>query len=448
MSAGTRRPLYGWLASEVVSLTGTRVSMIALPWFVLTTTGSPSKTGLVALAEMLPMVLLKVLGGPIIDRVGARRVSITCDLLSVVVVGSIPLLYSAGHLSFPGFLALVACAGALRGPGDGAKHALIPALVEDAGVPMGRATGLASMVERGATMLGSAAAGVLVAAVGPATALVVDAGSFLVSAVVLAWATRGLGAPAREEGVDAAPYREQLAEGWRFLRGDRVLLGIAVMVALTNLLDIAWTTVLVPVWAKEYGGGAAAIGLLFAVFAGASVLGATCAAAWGDRLPRYQTYLFAFLLCGAPRFAVMAFDVPLWWVLAVAVLGGFSSGFINPVLSAVVFERIPAPLVGRVTSLTTAMCFALMPLGGLLGGVVIGGFGLPAAMLAIGAAYFVVTMFPAVDPRWREMDRRPAVSAEAGGQLDQPVVGLGFTDAHPGPLTREGTDDDPDLVGR
>jgi MFS family permease len=421
---GTRRPLYGWLTAEAVSLTGTRVSMIALPWFVLTTTGSPTKTGLVALAEMLPMVLLKVLGGPIIDRVGARRVSITCDLLSVVVVGSIPLLHSAGHLSFPGFLVLVACAGALRGPGDSAKHALVPVLVERAGVPMERATGLASMVERSASMLGAAFAGGLVAWIGPANALVVDAGSFLLSAAVLAWATRGLGGAAvREDDTDPAPYREQLAEGWRFLRGDRVLFGIAVMVALTNLLDIAWTTVLVPVWAQEYGGGAAVIGLLFAVFSGASVLGAMCAAAWGDRLPRYKTYLLAFLLCGAPRFAVMAFDVPLWWVLAVAVVGGFSSGFINPVLGAVIFERIPPALIGRVTSLTTAMCFALMPLGGLLGGILIGGFGLGAAMLAIGAAYFVVTMLPAVDPRWREMDDRPAVvAAPEGGRVPESAL--------------------------
>ena len=405
-----RRPLYGWLVSEAVSITGTRVSMIALPWFVLTTTGSASKTGLVALAEMLPMVLLKVLGGPIIDRVGPRRVSITCDLLSVLVVGSIPLLHQAGHLSFPGFLVLVALAGALRGPGDGAKHALVPALVERAGVPMERATGLGSTVERGASMLGAAFAGGLIAVIGPANALVVDAGSFLVSAAVLAWATRGVGdAAARAEGSVEPPYRRQLAEGWRFLRGDRLLLGIAVMVALTNFLDIAWTTVLVPVWASEYGGGAAAIGLLFAVFSGASVLGAMCAAAWGGRLPRYRTYFIAFLVCGAPRFAVMAFDVPLWAVLAVAVAGGFASGFLNPVLGAVIYERIPSPLVGRVTSLTTAMCFALMPLGGLLGGGLIGAFGLTAAMLAIGAAYFVVTMSPAFDPAWRAMDDRPTV---------------------------------------
>ncbi len=413
----TRKPLYGWLSAEALSLVGTRVSMIALPWFVLTTTGSATQTGLVALAEMLPMVVLKVLGGPIIDKVGARRISITCDLLSVLVIGSIPLMYAAGHLSFIGFLLLVAVAGALRGPGDSAKHAMVPALVEHAGVPMERATGLASMVERSASMLGAGFAGILIGVVGPANALIIDAGSFALSAAVLAWSTRGLGQAAEPvaEAENPARYLQQLREGWDFLRGDRVLLGIAVMVALTNFLDIAWFAVLVPVWAQEYGGGAPVIGLLFAVFSGASVLGALCAATWGDRLPRFQVYVWAFLLTGLPRFAVMAFDVPLAAVLAVAVVGGFASGFINPVLGAVIFERIPAPLVGRVTSLTTAMCFALMPLGGLAGGLLIGGFGLPAAMLACGVAYFVVTIAPVLDPRWREMNDRAAPLVEVRG---------------------------------
>ncbi len=405
-----RKPLHGWLTAEALSLIGTRVSMIALPWFVLTTTGSATQTGLVALAEMLPMVVLKVLGGPIIDKVGARRISITCDLLSVLVIGSIPLMYAAGHLSFIGFLLLVAVAGALRGPGDSAKNAMVPALVEHAGVPLERATGLASMVERSATMVGAAFAGILIGVVGPANALIIDACSFGLSAALLAWSTRGLGKTAEPvaEAENPARYLQQLREGWDFLRGDRVLLGIAVMVALTNFLDIAWFAVLVPVWAQEYGGGAPVIGLLFAVFSGASVLGALCAAAWGDRLPRFQVYVWAFLLTGIPRFAIMAFDVPLAAVLAVAVVGGFASGFINPVLGAVIFERIPPNLVGRVTSLTTAMCFALMPLGGLAGGLLISGFGLTAAMLLCGAAYFLVTIAPVFDPRWRAMNDRPA----------------------------------------
>jgi len=416
----TRKPLYGFLTAQAVSLTGTRVSMIALPWFVLTTTGSATQTGLVALAEMTPLVLLKVLGGPLIDRLGPRRVSIGCDAASVLAVGAIPVLYAAGWLTLPLFLLFVALAGALRGPGDGAKSALVPVLVEQAAVPMERATGLSATVERTASMLGAAFAGGLVALIGPANALVVDAASFGLSALVLGWATRPVAARAAavaaaepgEAAATPARYLTELREGWHFLRRDRVLVSIAVMVALTNLLDMAYATLLVPVWARESGGGPGAIGLLFAVFSGASVLGAVTAATWGDRLPRFRTYLLAFLIGGAPRFLVLVHGSPLWAVLAVAVVAGLTGGFINPILGAVVFERIPQPLMGRVTSLSSAMCFALMPFGGLLGGVLVAGWGLTAALVGCGLAYLAVTMLPALDPRWREMDRRPAAAVE------------------------------------
>jgi MFS family permease len=96
------------------------------------------------------------------------------------------------------------------------------------------------------------------------------------------------------------------------------------------------------------------------------------------------------------------------------VVGGFACGFINPVLGAVIFERIPAPLLGRVSSLTSAMCWSLMPLGGLLGGVLVDTGGLTTALVVTGVAYFAATMLPAVDPRWRELDRRPTPAQPAG----------------------------------
>jgi len=407
-----KRPLYGWLAAAGVSLVGTRISMVALPFFVLSTTGSPERTGLVAVAEMVPLVLLKVLGGPVIDRVGARTVTLGCDCASVAVVGAVPLLHESGHLSFVGFLALVAVAGALRGPGDAAKAAMTPALAATAEVALERVTGLSSTVERTASMLGAAAAGALVAAIGPAQALVVDAMSFGCSALLLGWAVpQHTGASAGD--ADPAPYVEQLREGWRFLRGDRVLVGITVMIALTNMIDLAWSAVLVPVWGVEREGGAAAVGALFATFAGASALGSLVAAAYAERLPRYATYLVCFLVTGLPRFVVMALGTPLVGVLAMAVVGGFASGFLNPILGAVIYERVPQHLMGRVSSLSTACCFALMPLGGLLGGFLVGGAGLTAAMLACGVAYFAVTMLPAVDPRWRGIGQRPKALATA-----------------------------------
>lgn len=405
-------PLYGWLAAETISLVGTRISMLALPWFVLETTGSPAKAGLIALFEMTPLVLSKIFGGPVIDRIGPRRVAVTCDLGSAVVVGLIPLLYAADLLHFPILLALVALAGALRGPGDAAKSSMIPQLVEAAGVPTERATGLHSFVERTASMLGAAAAGLLIGLVGATNAIVIDAASFALGALVLATTTAGLTrlrvpVPTPEPAPeDPTSYRAQLAEGWHFLRRDRVLLGIAFMVALTNLIDLAWSSVLMPVWGQQHA-GPETIGLLFATFSGFSAVGSAVAAALGDRMRRYPTYLVCFLVAGIPRFLVIAFGAPLWMVFVVFAIGGTSSGFINPILGAIQFERIPAHVLGRVMSLISAFAWGLMPLGGLLGGSLVSAFGLTTALVGCGIAYFVVTMFPAIDPTWKQIERRP-----------------------------------------
>ncbi len=404
----SRRPLVGLLVSEAVSLTGTRVSMIALPWFVLTTTGSATQTGLVAFAEMTPLVLVRAFGGPAIDRLGARRVAVACDALSVVAVGLVPLLHALGALSLPVLLALVAVGGALRGPGDAAKGALVPAVTAEAGVPLERTTGLAAGVERTASMLGAAFAGGLVALIGPAPALLVDAASFGVCASVLWWTTRGLPPVAAEPGDDGSDegYWTRLGAGWRFLRREPVLLALSLMVAGTNLLDLAYSAVLAPVWAHDGGHGAGTLGLVFAVWSGSSIAGALVAAAYGERLPRFRVYVLAFLVTGLPRFLVLAVGAPLWAVLAVFAVGGVSSGFLNPILGAVMVERIPPHLFGRVSSLSSSLCWGLMPLGGLTGGLLVAGLGLAPALLVVGALYFATTMTPLLVPGFRAMDRR------------------------------------------
>jgi MFS family permease len=411
----SRLPLYGWLTSQAVSLLGTRISMIAIPWLVLTTTGSPTRTGLVAFAEITPMVLLKAFGGPLVDRVGPRRTAIVADSLSFLVVGLIPVLHHTGTLGFPVLLVLVAVAGALRGPGDAATTALIPALVDRANVPFERATGLSSAIERGATMVGAAIAGGLVATLGAADAIAVDAVSFAGCAVVLSLTTRSLeGSGSREEPEQTpASYAADLRAGWDFLRRDAVLMSLCVMVAATNLLDLAWSAVLLPVWARDSGAGVGAVGLVFSVWGGASMLGSVVAAAYGTRLPRFWTYLVAYLVTGLPRFVLFALGVPLWAIVAMCLVGGASSGFLNPVLGAVQFERIPRAMVGRVTALSSALCWSLMPFGGVLGGALVSGIGLSPALLVVGLAYLAATMSPALIPSFRGMNRQ-RVTAETG----------------------------------
>jgi MFS family permease len=420
----TRAPLVGALVAEGVSYVGTRVSMIAIPWFVLSTTGSATQTGLVAAAEITPLVIFKALGGPLLDRIGPRRVTLACDFASAFVVAAIPLLHHLGLLNLPVLLVLVAIAGALRGPGDAGKAAMTPEIARVADVSLERVTGLASAIERTSSMAGAAIAGLLVASIGSANALYVDAASFLVSCAVFAIATAGLGKPVPPE-VDAAQtsYGQELRQGWDFLRTDPVLIALCTMVALNNLIDQAWAAVLAPVWAKESGAGVAVLGTVFAVMSGGSVLGALIAAKWGETLPRFRTYVIAFLIAGAPRFVVMALDSPLWAVFSVIAVAGFAAGFLNPILGAVILERIPAPLLGRVSSLNTALCWSLMPLGGVIGGLLVTGLGISPALLIAAAAYFVTTMAPTRSRSFRAMDRAPRVDArtKVDSEADTPA---------------------------
>jgi MFS family permease len=413
----SQTPLVGYLVADAISLVGTRLSMIAIPWLVLVTTGSPAKTGLVAFAELAPLVLVKAGAGPLIDRVGARRIAVGCDLLSAVVVGLIPLLHTTSSLTFGALFVLVALGGALRGPSDGAKSAFVPAVAKHARVPLERVTGLSSAIERSATFVGAAAAAALVAIVGPANALAIDAVSFAVCAAVFGLSTRGMPSEQAQERSPGTSYLQELRGGWDYLRTDAVLVGLCIMVATTNLLDIAFTAVLVPVWAHDNGLGAAAVGTFFAVFAAFSAVGALLAAWLGARLKRFPTYLVAFLITGLPRFLVLALGLPMSVVLVTAAVGGLASGFLNPILGAVIYERIPAPLMGRVTSLNSALCWSLMPFGGILGGVLVEAIGLEATLIWLGLAYFAATMMPLVWRSFREFDRRP-VAAEDRTDVD------------------------------
>jgi MFS family permease len=111
-----------------------------------------------------------------------------------------------------------------------------------------------------------------------------------------------------------------------------------------------------------------------------------------------------------PRFAVLALGFPLWSVLLVLFVGGFGSGFLNPILGAVIYERIPVAMMGRVSSLNTALCWSLIPLGGLLGGLLISTVGLAPALLVTGGAYLLTTMAPPAFPGFRQFDERPAAA--------------------------------------
>jgi MFS family permease len=403
-------PLVALAIATIGSIGGTRLSAIAIPWLVLSTTNSPMLTGLVGLAEMLPYVLAKALSGPFIDRLGARRIAIWCDYLSAAAVSIIPLLYLAGYLSIWLLLPAVAVLGVLRAPSDAAKQALVPDVAEIGKLSLERVTGILGTSNRLAGTLGAAGAGVLIASLGAGPALFANAAAFVISALALVFGLRTVSAPTAESGGPIfGNYRAQMAEGWVAFSRDPILVALVTMLAFTGLFDQAYATVLLPVWVRSAGLDASWVGILLAVFSGAAIAGAALGAIFAERLPRLAMYVIGFIFAGPVPFATLAFSPALWLVVSVLLVSGLAAGFLNPIIGALLFERIPKPVVGRVIALVGSLTWVLIPFGGVYAGLLTDTVGILTALGVTSVLYLVAALSPAFIPRFRTIGSRPVV---------------------------------------
>lgn len=431
----SRRPFTAVLAANTISIAGSSLTLIGVPWFVLQTTGSAGRAGIVAFCATLPVVIAALVGGPVIDRIGRRRVSAASDLICAVSVGAIPLLHYAGLLEFWMLCALMAVGGLVHTPGLTARYVLLPSLAEHAGTTVARAASLYDAVSRGARMIGAALAGVLIAAFGAETVLLLDAVTFTASALLVAAFLRGVPAaePQRAAGkASFAGYWAELAEGWAFLTRSRLLMGITVMVMMTNGLDQGWSSVLLPVHGDAALGGATTLGLMISLFGGFALLGALLYGVWGERFPRRAVFAAAFLLCGAPRYVTAAFtDTPLPLAVTMA-LSGLGAGVLNPILTTVVYENVPEDLRSRVSGVSTAGCELAMPMGGLAAGLLVDGFGVTRALLLFGGTYLLTTLAPLVFPAWRGLNG----TAAAVSRTERPLPGSVRAERSPHPSER------------
>ncbi len=403
-----RLPLFALLGANAISLVGNQLTAIAVPWFVLVTTGSAAKTGLVAFCTILPAILGTFFGGAIVDRLSYRRASIVADLASGITVALIPLLYLTVGLAFWQLLALVFLGALLDAPGATARSALLPDLAGLAGIRLERTSAADAAIRRAALLLGSPLAGLLVAVVGPTRVLWVDAATFAVSAALLALAVPAPRAAAEHaEERESARYLDELLDGLRFIRRDRLILALVLTVMLTNLLDAASGSVIIPVYARQVYGSALDFGLMVAAFGGGAMAGTLAFGAVGHRLPRRATFIGAFILTGTVKFAILALFPPLGIVLATLALTSVGAGPLNPIIDTLKYERVPEDLRGRVFDAMTAGMFVAMPLGVLLGGYLLEWVGLRATLLGVFACYLAVTLGMLVIPAFRDMDAPP-----------------------------------------
>jgi MFS family permease len=396
-------PILSLLAANAISMVGNVCAAIAIPWFVLQTTGSATETGITGFFTILPVVLAGFFGGALIDRLGYKPTSVIADLASGVTVALIPILHFTIGLQFWELMVLVFLGGLLDAPGTTARTAMIPDLAALADMPLERAASANQIVERGSRLIGAPLAGFLVAVVGTANVLWLDAASFLISAGIVALVIAA--PPARPKEAKQGHYFDEIRSGLVFLRRHDLILMIVTIVMITNFVDAAFGGVLLPVYVNRVYGNAFNLGLIIAASGGGAVLGAIVFGTIGPRVSRYATFVAMFVLSGL-RFWCLAFFLPFPLVLIAAVISGVAAGPLNPIIDAVLYERIPADMRGRVLGTITAGAWVTMPLGMLLGGILTEQFGVQALLLAMGITYLVTTLSMAFIPVMRELDQR------------------------------------------
>jgi MFS family permease len=395
-----RAPLYALYAADTISLSGNAIAQIAIPWFVLTETGSATLTALVVFFNFVPIVLAAFFGGVVVDRLGFRTTSVVADLASSAAVAAIPLLHTTVGIEIWQLMALVFLGALLDAPGATARAALFPDVVELARVPMERASGFRSGIQQGSQLVGAPLGGVLVAAFGATGALWLDAASFLGSAALVVFFV-----PRPHAADGEAPrgsFFSELAGGLRFIWHRPLVKALLLMVLLTNLVE-APATVVLAVFAEEEYGSAANFGLFVGVLGGAALAGALAYSAIGHRLPRRRTFLVCFSVVPI-SYLGLAVLPPLPIALAALAVGGFAAGPINPLLFTVMTEIVPSELRGRVYGAVRAGAWAAIPLGILLGGVMVAVVGVAATFLAMGVLLAAVVGYGFFNPAFRKMD--------------------------------------------
>lgn len=423
-----RQPLVGLYAANVVSGAGDVLMFLAVPWFVLQTTGSVAQTGITAFFSTASVALSAVLGSAIVDRLGFQRASVVSDVASMLGVALIPLLYATVGLPFGALLALVFIAGLLTTPGATARSSLIPDLSRLAGVRLERATAAADGMTRLSRFVGAPLAGILIVVIGTSNLLWIDAATFAFSALAVALAvparlapqlTAGDEPPAPQTAEEREPvssvaepsrgYFARLAGGFVFLWRDPWLRGATLVVLVTNMLDAGQSGVLAPAFVKQVYGNAAVLGALIAAFGGAAFAGTIAFGAVGHRLPRGLTLGVSYTLGGASRFfwIVLLAPHPVA-MIAVQAVCGFFIGQVNPLYDTIAYERVPAAMRARVFGAQTAGAMLGAPLGGLIAGLLAPTIGVEPSMLVFGVIYAAATLSLLVHPSLRLAGRSPS----------------------------------------
>lgn len=367
---------------EGVSQVGTQISLIAIPIIAaITLDAPPIQLGLVAACGQLPALLFGLFAGEWLDRRKRLPVMIGADLLRALISLIIPLAALFDRLSIPLLCIVLFMLGSLTIVFDVANLSYIPSLVRRS--ELVAANSRLEATTSSAQVVGPAVGGMLVGLLTGPGALLIDAGSFIVSALAL----RRIEKPELEPAAPAVhePLRERIGGGLRFVMDNPVLRALAACSAASNLAGFAFLAVYVAFMARELGLSDFEIGLVFATGGiGAlvgSILAGKCANRWGTGPALIRAQLgfgltgllvpLAVLFPAAALPLVVAAEFLQWLTLLIYAVNAVS-----------LRQRLATDeMQGRLHATFAVLTRGVQPIGSILGGLIASVIGLSLTLV-------------------------------------------------------------------
>jgi MFS family permease len=370
--------LLALLARDVVSLAGSQMTWVALPWFVLTTTGSATKMAFVVAVEAAALGIVGFAAGNIAARLGARRTMLVADAARAPLMALVPALHFTDLLSFPLLLAIVFAVGAFGTPSFASKAALLPEIVGEEEGTLGEANALLQIANRISFVLGPPLAGVLIGLMGATTVLLIDAATFAAGFLLIALFVRVGGAvPDTEES-------RGLAAGVRFLFRDRLLRPWSMAIIAGDVGWLAFFVSMPFLVLTRFGDEPQLLGWILGGFGFGAVVGSLVIFRIVRRIDQLVVGSVGEFFMVAPVWLFLA-DVAPGYLVASMVACGLANGLVNAPIWTIFTMRTPPALRAKAWAAIVATTSLLGPLVLLGTGPALDSVGLEETLLAIFA---------------------------------------------------------------
>jgi MFS family permease len=355
-------------AGSIISGTGDEITLLALPWLVLQLTHSPFQLGIVAGLQHLPFLLFTLIAGVYADRWDRRRIMLGADLLRFLSLATIPIAAIFGALTMVQIYLVAFLAGTGRVWFDVAHYALLPGIVESE--QLVDANGKFQMTDGVSVFFGPSIGGFLIKFAGAASAIAIDALSFLVSAAaIFTLPSLQAAQPPEERG-----WRAQLVGGLRYLVQQRPIfenaLALMAMLFFMTMVD----AVFVFYAQHELHLDAALTGIVLGAAGLGPIVFGSLAPGVRRRFRTGQVMVTAAILSG-PLLAILDLAVLVPKPFAIALTGGsmaLSFGMAALWNVATLSYRqavIPGHLMSRVNSSLRFIGWGTMPIAAFVGGL-------------------------------------------------------------------------------